>query len=187
MDQLDPQTVLILAGGVILLIALSLARSLLRRKPEKSNLIAKRSRPARSSLPKRARSRGPLADDLLELAQRAGIKPARIPGREVSRVTDVSPGAAIPLAWGPVEQSIDRAVERLGAKSNDLDSIVERLRLLESQRHLREEEARLLHKMRQLRNRVTHNELSAGEIDSATARTYGRVANALVAVLDKIR
>jgi uncharacterized protein YutE (UPF0331/DUF86 family) len=93
------------------------------------------------------------------------------------------------LAWGPVEQGIERAVERLGADSDDLDldSTIDKLRFLESKGRLSDEQARLLHKMRQLRNRAAHGEVSTDEVDAAAARAYGRVAKASVGVLDKVR
>ena len=117
------------------------------------------------------------------------MKPARGADREVGSVATVSPDASIPLAWGPVEQRIKRAAERLGANSNDadLDSTVDKLRFLESKSRLSDEQARLLHKMRQLRNRAAHSELSTAEVDAAAAQAYGRVAKALGGVLDKIR
>ena len=52
---------------------------------------------------------------------------------------------------------------------------------------LSSERARLLHKMRQLRNRAAHGELPADEVDAAAAKAYGRIAKALVGVLDKVR
>jgi hypothetical protein len=117
------------------------------------------------------------------------VKTARGADREVGRVAKVSPSASIPLAWGPVEQRIERAAERLGAKSNDpdLDSTVDKLRFLEANSRLSEDQARLLHNMRQLRNRAAHSELSTDEVDVATAQAFGRVAKALVGVLDKVR
>ena len=192
MDQLDTQTILIVVGGVAVLIVLALVRGVLRRKPKRSSSIKKRSSPKRTSSrrspPKGDRSTRQLADDLLDLARRAGVKPARGADRKVGSVANVSPGASIPLAWGPVEQRIERAAERLGANSYDpdLDSTVDKLRFLESKSRLSGEQARLLHKMRQLRNRAAHSELLTDEVDAAAAQAYGRVAKALVGVLDKV-
>ena len=166
MQQLEPQTILIVLGGVADLIAFALARGVLRRKPKRSSSIKKRSSPSRTSnrrsTPKRGRSTRLLAEDLLDLARRAEMKPGRGADHKVGRVANASPGAALPLAWGPVEQGIERAVERLGANSDDLDldSTVDRLRFLESKGRLSDEQARLLHKMRQWRNRAVHGELS---------------------------
>ena len=193
MDQLDTQTILIVGGGVAVLIVLALTRGILKRKPKRSRSINKRSTLKRRSSgrsPQRGgRSTRPLADDLLDLARGAGVKPARRADREAGRVASVSPAAALTLAWGPVEQGIERAVERLGADSDDLDldSTIDKLRFLESKRRLSDEQARLLHKMRQLRNRAAHGELSTDEVGAAAARAYGRVAKALVGVLDKVR
>lgn len=193
MEQLDTQTILIVAGGVAILIVLAFIRGVLRRKPKRSSSTNKRSSPkptsSRRSPPKRSGSARPLADDILDLARRARIKPPRASDREVGRVAKVSPGAAIPLAWGPVEQGIERAVERLEAKLGDADfnSTADQLRFLESNGSLSDEQARLLHKMRQLRNRAAHNELEPDEVDAAAARAYGRVARAVVGVLDKLR
>lgn len=191
MDQLDAQTMLIVVGGILLLIVFSLVRGALRRKPRISR-GSKRQRGAkrasgRRSPPKANRSTRPLADDLLDLAGRAGVKPARRADREVARVLKVSPGAAIPLAWGPVEQSIERAAERIGARSDELDSTVDALRFLEAESRLTHDQACLLHMMRQLRNRAAHNELSTGEVDVAAAQIYGRITRALADVLDKLR
>jgi hypothetical protein len=95
----------------------------------------------------------------------------------------------LPLAWGPLELRIERAVTRVAGNSDDadLDSTVDRLRFLESTSSLSDEQARLFHRMRQLRNRAAHGELSSDEVDAAAARAYGRVAKALVGVLDKVR
>ncbi|MDA1348437.1 MAG: hypothetical protein O3A47_06170 [Chloroflexi bacterium] len=125
----------------------------------------------------------------MELARQADVRPARGADREVGRVAKVSPGAALPLAWGPLELRIERAVARVGGNSDDadLDSTVDRLRFLESKSSLSDEQARLLHKMRQLRNRAAHGGLSTDEVDAAAAQAYGRVAKALVGVLDKVR
>ena len=193
MDQLDSQTLQIVFGGVAVLILLALVRGVFRRKPTRSSSNKRRSTPrrtsSRGSSPKGGRSTRPLAEDLLDLARRAGVKPARGADREVRSVAKVSPAASIPLAWGPVEQRIERAAERLGANSHDpgLDSTADKLRFLESKSRLSAEEARLLHKMRQLRNRAAHNELSTDEVDAVAARAYGRVAKALAGVLDKVR
>ena len=190
---MDTQTLLIVLGGVALLFMLALVRGVLRRKPKRSSAIKKRSRTKdtsnRRSPPKSDRSTRPLADDLLDSARRAGVKPARRPDREVGRVANVSPGASIPLAWGPVEQKIERAAERLGANSDDpdLDSTVHKLRFLESKSRLSDAQARLLHKMRQLRNRAAHSELSDNEVDGGAARAYGRVAKGFIVVLDRVR
>lgn len=191
MDQLDAETMLIVVGGIVLLIVFSLVRGVLRRKP-KSSRGSKRRRGAkrpssRRSPPRENRSTRPLADDLLDLAGRAGVKPARRADREVGRVAKASPGAALPLAWGPVEQSIGQAAERIGGKPDDLDSTVDTLRFLEAESRMTEEQARLLHIMRQLRNRAAHNELSKDEVDVAAAQMYGRLARTLVDVLDKLR
>ncbi len=186
MDQLDPETMLIVVGGIFLLILFSLVRGSLRRKPKKIRRGAKRA-PTRRSPPKASRSTRPPADDLLDLAERAGVKPARRADREVGRVAKASPGAAIPLAWGPVEQSVERAAERVGADPDDLDSTVDTLRFLEAESRMTQDQARLLHAMRQLRNRAAHGELSEDEVDVAGAQMYGRVARALVDVLDKLR
>ncbi len=191
MEQLDTQTILIALGGVAILIVLSVIRGLIRRKPKRSNSAKKRTSQKRASgrrpPPKRDHSAGPLGEGLLELAQKAGVKPARNADREVGRVAKVSPGAAIPLAWGPVEHGIERAVERVGAKSEDVESTVGQLRFLESKDRLSDDTARLLHKMRQLRNRAAHNELEPDEVDSTAARAYGRIAKAMVGTLDKMR
>jgi|GEM_PF-1283437 hypothetical protein len=193
MEQLDAQTILIVAAGIAVLIVLSLARGALRRKPKKSSSMKKQSKPNQASSRRSPQNHNsanrPLADDILDMARRARIKPPRASDREVGRVAKVSPGAAIPLAWGPVEQGIERAVERTLAKSGDADlnSTADQLRFLESEGSLSGEQARLLHKMRQLRNRAAHNELEPDEVDAAAARAYGRVARALVGVLDKLR
>ena len=99
------------------------------------------------------------------------------------------PWRSIDSRVGPVEQGIERAVERLGADSDDpdLDSTIDKLRFLKSKRRLSDELACLLHKMRQLRNRSAHNELSTDEVDAAAARAYARVAKTSVGVLDKMR
>ena len=193
MDQLGSQTVPIVVGGVAVIIALALARPVLRRKPKRSSSNKKRRSPnrksSRRSPPKGVRSTRLLAEDLLELARQADVRPARRADREVGRVAKVSPGAALPLAWGPLELRIERAVARVGRNSDDvdLDSTVDRLRFLESKSSLSDEQARLLHRMRQLRNRAAHGELSTDEVDAAAAQAYGRVAKVLVGVLDKVR
>ena len=193
MDQLGSQTVPIVVGGVAVLITLALTRRVLRRKPKRSSSNKKRGSPNRTSSrrspPKSVRATRLLAEDLLELARQADVRPARGADREVRRVAKVSPGAALPLAWGPLELRIERAVTRVAGNSDDadLDSTVDRLRFLESKSSLSDEQARLFHRMRQLRNRAAHGELSSDEVDAAAARAYGRVAKALVGVLDKVR
>lgn len=193
MDQLGSQTVPIVVGGVAVLITLELTRRVLRRKPKRSSSNKKRGSPNRTSSrrspPKSVRATRLLAEDLLELARQADVRPARGADREVRRVAKVSPGAALPLAWGPLELRIERAVTRVAGNSDDadLDSTVDRLRFLESTSSLSDEQARLFHRMRQLRNRAAHGELSSDEVDAAAARAYGRVAKALVGVLDKVR
>jgi len=192
-DQLGSQTVPIVVGGVAVLITLELTRRVLRRKPKRSSSNKKRGSPNRTSSrrspPKSVRATRLLAEDLLELARQADVRPARGADREVRRVAKVSPGAALPLAWGPLELRIERAVTRVAGNSDDadLDSTVDRLRFLESTSSLSDEQARLFHRMRQLRNRAAHGELSSDEVDAAAARAYGRVAKALVGVLDKVR
>jgi hypothetical protein len=192
-DQLGSQTVPIVVGGVAVLITLELTRRVLRRKPKRSSSNKKRGSPNRTSSrrspPKSVRATRLLAEDLLELARQADVRPARGADREVRRVAKVSPGAALPLAWGPLELRIERAVTRVAGNSDDadLDSTVDRLRFLESKSSLSDEQARLFHRMRQLRNRAAHGELSSDEVDAAAARAYGRVAKALVGVLDKVR
>ena len=191
MDQLDAQTMLIVVGGILLLIVFSLVRGALRRKPKKSSGNKTRRRAKRASSrrppPNTSRSTRPLDASLLDLAGRAGVKPARRADREVGRVAKASPGAALPLAWGPVEQGIERAAEKFGAKPDDLDSTVDMLRFLEAESNLIEEQARLLHVMRQLRNRAAHGELSKDEVDVSAAQMYGRIARSLADVLDKLR
>ena len=123
----------------------------------------------------------------MDLAGRAGVKPTRRAEREVERVVKVSPGAAIPLAWGTVEQGIERAAERVGAEPDDLDSTVDMLRYLESESNLSHDHARLLHMMRQLRNRAAHAELSNDEVDVAGAQIFGKLARSLTDILDKAR
>ena len=175
----------------MLLLVFSLVRGALRRKPKRSSKKRRSNKrtSCRRSPPRASRSARPLADDLSDLAERADVKPARRADKEVGRVAKVSPGAAIPLAWGPVEQRIERAAERIGAKSGDPDftSTIDMLRFLEAESRMSNEQARLLHSMRQLRNRAAHGELSKGEVDSAAAQLYGRLARAMVDVLDKLR
>jgi hypothetical protein len=187
--QLAPQTFLIVVGGILLLIVFSLVRGVLRRKTKRSSKRRRNTKrtPSRRAPPRASRSTRPLADDLVDLAGRAGVKPARRADREVGRVAKVSPGAALPLAWGPVEQRIERAAERIGAKSEALDSTVDILRFLEAESRMTDEQARLLHTMRRLRNRAAHNELSKDEVDTAAAQVYGRIARSLGDLLDKLR
>ncbi|HAL49167.1 MAG: hypothetical protein FI707_16840 [SAR202 cluster bacterium] len=191
MDQLDDQTIQIVIGVVAVLVLFALLRRMLRRKPKRSESNKRRrntSRPSdRRSQGRGGRSTRQSSDDWLDLAQRAKVKPARSPDREVSRVAKASPGASIPLAWGPVEQRIERAAERLGADPDDLDSTVDQLRYLESNSRLSDEQANLLHRMRQLRNRAAHGDLSSDELDRDAARAYGRVAKSLTGMLDKLK
>ncbi len=191
MDQLEPQTVLIIVGGIFLLIVFSLVRGALRQKPKKSRSRKKQrtTKPtsSRRSPPRGSRPTRPLADELLDLARQAGVKSARRAEREVERVVKVSPGAAIPLAWGTVEQGIERAAERVGAEPDDLDSTVDMLRYLESESNLSHDHARLLHMMRQLRNRAVHGELSKDEVDGDGAQMFGKLARPLTDLLDKLR
>jgi len=174
---------------IVFSIVFSLVRGILRSKPKRSSKgrrNAKRT-PSRRAPPRASRSTRPMADDLLDLAGRAGVKPARRADREVGRVAKISPGAAIPLAWGPVEQRIERAAERIGTKSDALNTTVDKLRFLEAESRMMDEQARLLHIMRQLRNRAAHSELSKDEVDTAAAQVYGRIARALGDLLDKLR
>jgi hypothetical protein len=182
---------LIVVGGMFLLIVFSLVRGALRRKPKKSRSRKKQRTTKRTSSrrspPRGNRSSRPLAEELLDMAGRAGVKPARRAEREVERVVKASPGAAIPLAWGPIEQRIERAAERVGAEPDDLVSTVDMLRYLEAESSLSNDHARLLHTMRQLRNRAAHGELSKDEVDVAGAKIYGRLARSLTDLLDKLR
>jgi hypothetical protein len=191
MDQLNPQTMLIVVGGIFLLLVFSLVRGVLRRKPKKSRSRKKQRTTKRTSSrrspPKGSRPTRPLADEMLDMAERAHVKPARSADREVGRVVKVSPSAAIPLAWGTVEQGIERAAERVGAEPDELDSTVDMLRYLEAESNLSHDHARLFHIMRQLRNRAAHGELSKDEVDVAGAQMYGKLARSLTDLLDKLR
>ncbi len=191
MDQLAPQTMLIVIGGIFLLIVFSLVRGALLRKPKKSRSRQKqrttKCASSRRSPLRDSRLIRPLADELLDLAGRAGVKPARRVEREVGRVIKVSPGAAIPLAWGTIEQGIEQAAERVGAEPDDLDSTVDMLRYLESASNLSHDHARLLHMMRKLRNRAAHSELSKDEVDIVGAQMFGKLARSLTDLLGKLR
>ncbi|MCK9903173.1 DUF4145 domain-containing protein [Frankia sp. Cpl3] len=106
---------------------------------------------------------------------------------EVAAVAEVSPRAAIPLAWSAVEQALFEATERIGivfgrSRVTALDAI----NALKFNEHIGASTAEALNRLRVLRNEVIHASKSASDLGQSDAEEYANLAQRMIAILARI-
>ena len=127
----------------------------------------------------------PLPDDATPQAE------AAIPAvpQEVKAVSEVSPRAAIPLAWAELESELRQAVFRTakGAVDVPLHGFHKRIYALRAKGMLDADTAESIDRLRELRNRVVHGDLSVSALSESDAWRYAELAQRVAARLREIR
>ena len=128
-------------------------------------------------------------------SQASGAAPRQIAGpektleSEIEAVAEVSPRAAIPLAWAAVENELLEAVMRL-AVSPDFppnNSPIQNIRHLQHAGVLDADTVAVLEQMRRLRNRTVHGDLERAQLSREDALEYSRLAQGIISKLRALR
>lgn len=107
---------------------------------------------------------------------------------EVEQVANISPLAAIPLAWSQVDSEISDLVSKLAISPDNPphNSVLKNLQLLKEQGYLDKETYETLVSMRKLRNEVAHVSQSKIKVTIHEAIEYGKLSEALSKKLKSI-
>ena len=102
---------------------------------------------------------------------------------EINAVAEVSPRAAVPLAWAAVETELLRVVMRLAVSSDfpPSSSAVQNIRHLQHAGTIDEATVEVLQRMRRLRNRTVHGDLEETAITLDDALEYSQLAQSVIA------
>ena len=100
---------------------------------------------------------------------------------EVEQVANISPLAAIPLAWSQVESEVTDLINRLAISSDypPHNSFLRNIELLRQENYLDRETFATLASMRKLRNEVAHVSQSKITVTVNEAIEYGKLAEAV--------
>jgi hypothetical protein len=115
--------------------------------------------------------------------------PPRTLESEIEAVAEVSPRAAIPLAWAAVETELLNAVMRLAVSPDypPSNSAIQNIRHLQHAGAVDKETVTVLEQMRRLRNRTVHGDLEQASLSREDAVQYSRLAQQLIAKLRDLR
>ncbi len=106
---------------------------------------------------------------------------------EVNAVAEISPVAAIPLAWTAIEREIIRTMERVGIPEDGRHLAGANIRILERAELIDRETANILNRLRSLRNEAAHAGVSLIRLSRSDVEEYARLAADVIGALRGIK
>lgn len=137
--------------------------------------------PGAPAPPPSASGPGTPADELdRESVRRRSMTPpsSPLPQEKVATVAQVSPAAAVSLAWSEIETELRDAAHRTGAAPTATNDTQQLMQTLASNGSMPPDMLAYLDRMRRLRNQAVHAPPEA--LTRAEAENYGRLANQVI-------